>query len=274
MALSAGDAHTCALLADGTARCWGDNWYGQLGDGSTTSSASPVVVGGATPLTDIVALSAGGAHTCALLADGTARCWGDNWYGQLGDGSTTSSASPVVVGGATPLTNVLALSAGYAHSCALVADGSARCWGANGAGQLGDGTTTSSASPVVVGGATPLTNVLALSAGSYHSCALLADGGVRCWGANWSGQLGDGSTTSSPSPVAVGGATPLTDIVALSAGGEYSCALLADGGVRCWGRNDYGQLGDGTTTDSASPVSSLLGPLVYRSYVPLIARSN
>ncbi|GIV95656.1 MAG: hypothetical protein KatS3mg057_0313 [Herpetosiphonaceae bacterium] len=254
MALSAGDAHSCALLSDGTARCWGANWYGQLGDGTTTDSASPVVVGGTSPLTDIVALSAGGVHSCALLADGTARCWGNNWYGQLGDGTTTSSPSPVVVGGATPLTDIVALSAGWYHSCALLADGTARCWGDNYSGQLGDGTTTSSPSPVVVGGATPLTDIVALSAGWYHSCALLADGSARCWGANWDGQLGDGTTTSSPSPVVVGGATPLTDIVALSAGWYHSCALLADGTARCWGANWDGQLGDGTTTRSPSPV--------------------
>ncbi|GIV95655.1 MAG: hypothetical protein KatS3mg057_0312 [Herpetosiphonaceae bacterium] len=203
--ISAGWDHSCVVLADGTARCWGANGAGQLGDSTTTSSSSPVVVGGATPLTDIVALSAGGSHSCALVADGTARCWGNNGDGQLGDGTTTDSASPVVVGGVTPLTDIVALSVGYAHSCALLVDGTARCWGRNDYGQLGNGTTTDSASPVVVGGATPLTDIVALSAGGEHSCALLVDGTARCWGANGSGQLGNGTRMSSPSPVVVGG---------------------------------------------------------------------
>jgi len=253
-----GGYHTCALLGDGTMWCWGRNADGQLGDGTagpqcvyTTGrcSPTPVRVGG---ITSPAAITAGGYHTCALLGDGTVWCWGRNGSGQLGDGTTTNSSSPVRAGG---ITGAVAVSGAFSHTCAVLGDGTVQCWGDNSEGQLGDGTVTSSATPVRAGG---ITGAVAVSGGYRHTCALLGDGTVQCWGRNLEGQLGDGTTTSSTTPVRVGG---LTGAVAITAGqgGLHTCALLADGSVKCWGAvgagNDVGQLGNGSTTGSATPVT-------------------
>lgn len=190
-------------------------------------------------------LAAGGHHSCALTAAGGAKCWGTNWGGQLGDGTTTLRLTPVSVAG---LSSGFAIAAGLAHSCAVTAGG-VKCWGRNDYGQLGDGTATDRQTPVPVTGLS--SGVVAIAAGSSHSCTLTAAGGVKCWGANWSGQLGDGTTTDRKTPVAV---TRLTSgVVAITTGESHSCALTAAGGVKCWGSNGYGQLGDGTTTERHTP---------------------
>jgi titin len=289
--IGTGSRHGCAVNVDLTARCWGANNFGQLGDGSTTESLVPVAVSG---LSNVVSISAGGDHSCAVMGDGTARCWGqDGWTtgtpvpivvsglsnamsvstgqyhscfvlgdgtaqcrgfnssGQLGDGSSGSGVPvlvPVVVSG---LSNVVSITAGGNHSCAVLRDQTVRCWGLNSSGQLGNGSTTSSSVPVVVSG---LSNVVSISAGSAHSCAVLADGTARCWGFNSSGQLGNGVSglaTSSSVPVVVSG---LSNVVSISAGDGYSCAVVGDGTARCWGRNVSGALGDGSTTSSSVPV--------------------
>ena len=244
-ALSAGHQHTCALLADGTVQCWGSNDSGRLGDGTYTDRTTPVSVSG---IANATALSLGWYHTCALLADGTVKCWGWNVSGQLGDGTRTRSTTPVSVSG---ISNATAISAGGSHTCALLADHTVQCWGYNSYGQLGDGTTTDRITPVRVSG---ITNATAISAAGYaHTCALLADGTVQCWGRNDYGQLGDGTTTYlQTTPVSVSG---ISNASALSLGHSHTCALLADGTVQCWGRNDYGQLGDGTYTTRTTPVS-------------------
>jgi alpha-tubulin suppressor-like RCC1 family protein len=232
---AAGGSHTCALLSDGTARCWGLGLSGQLGNNTIVSKQLvPVVVSG---LSGAVAIAAGGSHTCALLANGTVRCWGLNGDGQLGDNTRSNRLTPVVVSG---LTGVVAITAGFAHTCALLADGSVRCWGANGSGQLGDGTKVDRATPVLVGN---LTRAVAISASHAHTCALRADGTVRCWGSNFSGQIGDNSEIDRSSPTVVQG---LVNAVAISAGTAHTCALLANGTARCWGNNVHGQMGNGT----------------------------
>ena len=244
-------AHGCAVLADTRVACWGSNASGQLGDGTTTDRASPVVVPG---LTGVTAIVAGDRHTCALLEDGTARCWGFNAGGQLGDGTTATRALPGPVGG---ITGVTAIAAGGLHTCAILADGTARCWGYNASGQLGDGTTTNRSAPVMVPG---LVGVAAIALAGSHTCALLADGTVRCWGYNYFGQLGDGTTTNRSAPVMV---TGLAGAIALTAGTYHTCALLAAGTARCWGFNDDGELGDGSRTLRTSPaaVAGLAGAI-------------
>src|SRR3989454_864919 len=262
-AVAAGGLHTCMRLPDGTVQCWGQNNFGQLGngDGSLTSSSVPVPVRDLTTATRVVT---GDSHTCALLGDGTVQCWGGGDSGQRGDGTfnNISSVPVAVVGmdGTGHLTNAVAVAARGYHSCALLGDGTVWCWGRNVDGQLGNGTrapvdcspgSCGSSTPVRVGG---ITGAAAVIAGGYHTCALLADGTAQCWGRNAEGQLGDGTTTSSSTPVRVGG---VTGAVAVSAGILHTCALLANGTVKCWGAvgNGFGQLGNGATTGSSTPVT-------------------
>jgi alpha-tubulin suppressor-like RCC1 family protein/subtilisin family serine protease len=240
--IAAGQFHSCAALADGTARCWGTNNSGQLGDGTTTLRPLPVTVDG---LATVTAVATGSYHSCARLADGSVECWGGNWAGQLGDGSTVPRPTPVPVPG---ITSATAISAGYGDTCALLDDGTVTCWGADGVGQLGDGSGGGGLAPVAVTG---LDSVVAIDVGLQHACAVRSDGTVWCWGWNASGQLGDGTRIDRSAPVAVAG---LTGAVAITAGDRHSCALLDDGTVRCWGANS-GQLGDGTTTDRLTPVA-------------------
>lgn len=239
--IAVGSGHSCARLADGSARCWGDNARGQLGDGTTTRRLLPVVVGS---LTGAVELVAGGWHSCARTG-ASVLCWGQNNGGQLGDGTTIRRRDPTLVGSITG--TVTGLTAGSLHTCARLSDGTARCWGNNALGQLGDGSTLNRTSPTVVSG---LANALTLVAGDIHTCAVLGDGTARCWGANTSGQLGDGTTTQRLSPTAV---PALGEVVGMGAGGTHTCSFQRDGTVSCWGRGSEGQLGDGGFMDLPSP---------------------
>ncbi len=233
-AVSAGGDHSLALLSDGVVKAWGDNEFGQLGDGTTTNRDEPVQVQG---LSKVVAISAGGDHSLALLSDGMVMAWGDNEFGQLGDGATTNRDLPVEVKG---LSGVIAISAGGDHSLALLSSGVVKAWGDNEFGQLGDGTTTNRDEPVEVKGLSEV--VAAISAGRSHSLALQSNGTVRAWGDNAAGQLGDGTTTNRAKPVEVKGATGVTEI---SGGGEHSLGLLSNGTAIAWGEGDAGELGDG-----------------------------
>ncbi len=246
-AVSAGGAHTCALTSAGGVECWGYNAYGELGDGTATTKTTPVAVSGLS--SGVIAVSAGGFHTCALTSAGAVKCWADNEEGQLGDGTTTNKATPVAVSGLS--SGVTAISAGGAHTCALTSAGAVECWGDNGFGELGDGTTTNKVTPVAVSGLS--SGVTAISAGEHHTCALASAGGVKCWGDNVFGQLGDGTTTNKATPVAVSGLS--SGVIAISAGAYHACALTSAGAVKCWGFNEYGQLGDGPTTTKTTPVS-------------------
>jgi len=248
VAVAAGASSTCAALADGSVKCWGNGANGRLGRGSTTSSAVPVAV---TSVTQAVAVtvSAGGGHACALLAGGGIRCWGLGTSGQLGNATSITALSPVAVSG---ITTAASLSAGSAHTCALLASGAARCWGANSVGQLGTNSTTTATTPASV---TNVSNATAIGAGgpNGHSCASISDGTVKCWGANNSGQTGKPLTTATVlAPAAV---TNLTGAIAVAAGGSHSCAVVWLGAVRCFGLGTSGQLGNGATTTSASPVT-------------------
>jgi len=252
--VTTGGFHSCAVRQNGTVQCWGMNEVGELGDGTTTNSSTPVNVVG---ITTAVAVAAGYKHACALLQNGTVKCWGDNSYGELGDGhgvlvsqrggpSTAHSSVPVTVVGINTAVAITA-SDGY-HSCAVLQDGTVRCWGDNISGQLGDGTRNSALTPVTVVG---ITTASAVSSGDFHTCALLGDGTIRCWGLNYSGQLGDGTGWDSNTPVVVSG---INTAVGVSAGVIHSCATLQNGTARCWGYNSNGQIGNGTTTDALAPV--------------------
>jgi alpha-tubulin suppressor-like RCC1 family protein len=255
-AIAAGGVHTCALVDKGAVECWGNNFYGQLGDGKTgQSQPSPVAVSGLPG--GVRAIAAGGSgnffgDTCALLDTGAVECWGQNIHGELGDGTTTERHAPVPVSGLSSGVSAIAVGVGdgFPFTCALLDSGRVRCWGDNLFGELGDGTTTERHTPVAVAGLP--TDVKGLAAGGDHACALLSSGGVKCWGANAYGQLGDGTTTIRHTPVTVSG---LSDVQAISAGGSHTCALLSSGGVVCWGTNGFGELGDGTTTDRHTPVA-------------------
>lgn len=246
ISLAAGFYHTCAVTADGGAYCWGTNNDGQLGDGTTIHRTTPVGVSGLA--SGVIALAAGDSHTCALTSGGGAQCWGDNWHGQLGDGTTVQRRTPVDVSGL--VSGATALAAGASHTCALTVGGEVKCWGENVLGQLGDGTTNISRTPVDVIGLT--TGVIAVTVGSSHSCALTTSGGVKCWGANWNGQLGDGTTSNRSTPVDVSGLT--SGVSAVAAGRRHTCALTTGGGVKCWGDDRSGQLGDGATNPHSTPL--------------------
>ncbi len=271
--VSANGNHTCARLIDGTVKCWGENNYGQLGQGDLVNRGDSTVAGhqmGAN-LTPValgsgryaIAISSGYFHSCVVLDDSSVKCWGDNEYGQLGLGSTVSSLggsanqmgnslSPVALGSGERAIDVVA---GYAHTCALLQGGSVKCWGFNGEGQLGLGDKVNRGTQaadmgnylaaVDVGG----WGVKQIAAGTGHTCALLVNGTAKCWGNNLYGQLGQGDFMNrGDDPSELGNALNAIDLGShlishVTVGGGFSCALLDNGKVKCWGRNEEGILG-------------------------------
>ena len=248
-AVAGGGSHSVLLQRDGTVWCWGANTYGQLGNGTTDASHTPLRVEG---LTGIIGVTAGLNHTVALKDDGTVWTWGRNNRGQLGNDSTDDSAVPVQVGAAGDfLMGVTAVAAGVEHTVALLADGSVWAWGYNLRGQLGDGTQTRRLIPVPVQTGVAenyLTGVELIAAGGEHTVVLKSDGTVWAWGLNSHGQLGDGSQINQELPVQVitcaDFAEPLQGVVALAAGRLHSLALGTNGKVWAWGANDNQQLGN------------------------------
>jgi alpha-tubulin suppressor-like RCC1 family protein len=248
-AINAGFTHTCALTASGTAYCWGNNIFGQLGDGSTEDSTTPVAVVMPAGVT-FVAIVVSTYHTCALTASGNVYCWGINRTNQLGNGTTTDSSVPLIVTMPTGITFSSIATSGYS-TCALTASGAAYCWGSNTFGQLGIGSTSNAAVPTAVTMPTGITFVF-ISVGRYHTCALTASGAAYCWGLNLGGSLGNGTTTNSTVPVAVTMPSGIT-FDTISTGWNHTCALTAAGIAYCWGQNS-GQVGDGSTTNRTTPM--------------------
>ena len=253
-AITAGMLHTCALSANGRGFCWGYNFSGQVGDGSTANQTSPVQVGGFG--NNGRAISAGSYHTCGLDRNGRAMCWGWNARGSLGDGTQTnrSVATPVL---RVP-TNSRMIAAGSSHSCLLAPARRVFCWGDNGNGQLGNGTTNRSLVPIRVprfrnGG---VTGIVAggWSDSNGHSCAINENGRAMCWGSNGNGQLGDGTTVRRLRPTLVLNLGSRVGTV-VGGNGAHTCATASLGRLLCWGFNGYGQLGDGTAnTSRTAPV--------------------
>ncbi|MBZ0118480.1 MAG: hypothetical protein K8H88_15870 [Sandaracinaceae bacterium] len=246
--VASGAGHTCALAADGL-YCWGDNTAGQVGTGlATTPYTSPTRVPSITG--NVTALAAGRHHTCAIV-DGAALCWGENLVGQLGDGTSMERRAPQPVMGlsAAPV----ALSARTNTTCALLSDLTVECFGANDRGQLGIGSLTpaSSATPRPLG----LSDVVQVSLGSTHGCAMTRIGNVSCWGSNLLFQLGDNTMTEHLSPTAL--SLPQAAL-SIAAGGTHTCARLG-AEVRCWGDNANGQCGQPSTTFFARTPSAVTG---------------
>ena len=248
--VSMGLDHACLRTTSGRVWCWGRGYYGQLGNNSNNDSSVPVQVQGITTAVDV---SAGQYHSCAVLSDRSIKCWGRNGAGQLGDKTTTNRSTPVTVHN---INNALDVAAGYGYTCAIVdvpsiSYDNVKCWGVNNHGQLGNGTFTSSLVPVSV---SPLTRAATLSAGPSHACATrTAYSSPKCWGENNYGQLGNNSTADSNVPVTLS----LSYITMITAGKEHTCAVkrLNPRYIFCWGRNDKGQLGDGTIEDRHTPVT-------------------
>jgi len=293
MAVAVGWSHTCVVLDDGSARCWGDNAYGQLGDGTKLAHhiAAPVVGLDGTA----TRIASGTNHNCVILSGGAVRCWGDNYSGQAGTGSNAPALQPVaalpyfgtataITGGSTHtcavntggevwcwggrtgdgtyypsyapkqvlgvMPGAVSVSSKVGHTCALTAGGNLQCWGDNYHGQLGDGTQADALSPVTVAGISGATRI---SVGYGFTCALMADRRIRCWGSNYDQTLGIGVENFRLVP------TPVVDLpadmLAIAAGAfDHSCGVNKGGTAYCWGRNLYGQLGDGTQFQRAAPV--------------------
>jgi alpha-tubulin suppressor-like RCC1 family protein len=247
-ALTAGDRHTCGLASDGTAWCWGDNGSEQLGTGS--AGPTPRAVRGGRKFT---ALSAGAKHTCGVATDGAVLCWGDGFSGQLGRGARETMSEPVAVDLDVKATDV---ASGREHACAVAQTGRVWCWGSNRGGSVGDGSTSERLSPREA--LTPKgVRIARVVAGADFTCALAEGGEAYCWGSNRSGQVGDGTRTNRPTPVAVQGG-PFITIVA---GDGHACGLPRGRLPVCWGANAQGQLGDGTVEPHSAPAPVSLDSL-------------
>ena len=248
VAISAGNEHTCALLQRGGVTCWGQNYHGQFGFTSPNLSTTPVIAHGLSG----TQVAAGNEFTCILLANATVDCVGSNAHGALGDGATADSSTPMVVSG---LAGVSRIAAGDVASCALLTGGTVKCWGDNAHDLLGVGGSAIARSARAVPGLTGVSQV-ATEGSPPHSCALLSDHRVRCWGDGEYGQLGDGSFASATTPKAVVG---ITNAIEVTTGDSFSCALLSSRKVDCWGLNTYSELGNPlpgvASEESAKPVA-------------------
>lgn len=295
--LSAGATHTCAVTVSGALRCWGDNANGQLGlghvnyigdDEALTPENSTVPLG-----ETAVAVALGNAYTCVLTGAGKVRCWGSGASGRTGLGMTNQIGDDEDITAANttvPLAGrAVALSAGRAHTCAVIVDGTVQCWGYGGDGRhgLGHANSIGDNETLTVGNSrVPIPEkVIAVSAGNLNTCVLTVGGAIRCWGANGEGQLGLGNTqalgddepVASVGPIGLGGKA-----IAVSSGNEHACATMETGVLRCWGRNNAGQLGQGNTMvigdneflTSANSTVPLGSPVRTRAAVTVTASAS
>jgi alpha-tubulin suppressor-like RCC1 family protein len=262
-AIAAGDDFTCALMADtGGVRCWGANDYGQLGTGNAFGPDMFSLPPSSDAFRGIDSLAAGWRHVCAVTTDKRVVCWGSNGYGELGDGSRTTRGSPPSTGSVLGDVPAMMVTAGVGHSCAVTTAGGVRCWGDNSYGQLGDPT-------IALGDWRPrptgdvVTDAQAVVAGALFTCSLTKQGAVLCWGNNAYGQLGTGFAPGPtlpqpveimPQPVQLG-----TAAKSIQAGGTHACAVTVDNHVLCWGSNESGELGNGSTSPSNALPKAVAG---------------
>ncbi|AKT38423.1 RCC1 domain-containing protein [Chondromyces crocatus] len=273
-AIVAGAWHSCALLHDGGVKCWGDNQSGQLGLGDVEARGDDAgEMGDGLPAVDLgagqaaVAIAAGEAHTCALLGDGGVKCWGDNRSGRLGLGDVEARGDDAgEMGDSLPAVDLgagqaaVAIAAGEAHTCALLGDQSVKCWGYSRYGRLGTGKDDRGVEPEQMGDELPRVDMggskksMGLSVGWAHSCVLMKEGGIKCWGHNGSGQLGIGDEVDhGEARWGMSDSLPFVNVgagevpVLVRAGSSHTCALLGEGRLKCWGENMSGQLGLGDT---------------------------
>lgn len=256
--LSAGRVHTCGLVPGGAVYCWGEGGSGQLGNGTQTSSTTPVRVALAATF---VAVSAGGDHTCALTEAGTVFCWGDGARGQRGDGTVSNATLPTPLATGAVFADV---SAGAQHTCGITADGTALCWGSSDFGQLGNGNQTNVLLPDTVAGAEPFSSI---AAGSDHTCGVGVSGQAYCWGRNDEGQLGTG-TVGGPQLVPVALNLAITFRIARAGTGTYSCGIALSRQGYCWGRGDSRQLGLGPTLATNGEVRGLSLAIAFATLDP------
>jgi len=246
--IALGSQFACLVTA-GRAECWGRNDEGQLGinhSGATQSRFTPAQVVGLT--TGVAAIAAGGKHACALMTTATVKCWGLNDHGALGYSTSPLNFSQVP-NDVPGLTNVTAIAVGGQHTCALISDGTVKCWGLNASGQVGNNSTNDATSPTSVSGLPA--GIVAIAAGSQHTCAVSGAGGLYCWGLNANGEVGDNTTTNRLVATAVPGGS--TGIASIELGKIDSCLITSGALTKCWGGNPTGQLGDGTVTDLYNP---------------------
>ncbi len=244
-----GENHSCAVVA-GAVKCWGANTNGQLGNGSTTDAHTPVMIiaSGAT------AVAAGKAHSCAIVAGGAVKCWGSNVNGELGDGTVTERHAPVEVLGLSGA--AIAISSGALHTCVVISNGKIQCWGFNGNGQLGNGTTTTTYATAPVTVSNIGSGATQIAGGDAHTCALV-NGAIECWGYGGLGQLGNSSQTDSHVPVTASGLG--SGMSAVFGGFNYSCAIGA-GTAYCWG--DTHNIGNNSGSVQTVPAELPLGNTV------------
>lgn len=247
-----GVRHACALKNDGKVYCWGSDHYSQIGNGlDINTEVSFTSATEAVGLSDVSSLSVGANHTCAITESGTLYCWGNNSYGQIGNGEHNEADRPVSV-----MKKVAKVSAGELHTCALTVDGKVFCWGYNETGALGDGTTENRNRPVEVA---ELRDIIDISSGLTTTCAINRMGKVFCWGQRMNGDLNGERTTA---PIEIQG---LPKVFGISLGQDFACVITNNraGKVYCWGNNSNGQLGNGTTIDSETPMEVVLGPSIH-----------
>jgi alpha-tubulin suppressor-like RCC1 family protein len=259
--LAVGLEHACAVVPGGYVRCWGVNSNNELADGTIDDRSTPVTVTNLSGATQVVA---GGGYSCALVVDGTVHCWGDNYYvgAGLGSGATSTPLTVVMSIGGAPLTDVVAIRSGGGNTCARTSIGWQYCWGGNNSSYpwAGNGTNDEQILPVRaqrVEDQTELTGVAQVTGGAYHSCFRMEDGTVRCAGASYDGQIGDGTLNDEITrtvPVEIAPGVPMTDVIDIAGGEDMNCAMRGNGDVWCWGGGDSGQIGDGAGIDRLRPV--------------------